>query len=163
DSSVTGVQTCALPICTRTLPGNRRAAEGVRAVARCGHRPAWQHVRRRDGDSLMVAALMVFVLVAGLVLGVYAAARAIPKAAAERRLELRLHDVSPIIDDTEESVLMQEPSGPLPGIDRLLTRAPGTASLTRLITQSGIQTTPGTILLASIVAGVAAAAATTLF
>src|SRR5438105_1449940 len=111
----------------------------------------------------MVAALMVFVLVAGLVLGVYAAARAIPKAAAERRLELRLHDVSPIIDDTEESVLMQEPSGPLPGVDRLLTRAPGTASLIRLITQSGVQTTPGTILLASIVAGVAAAAATTLF
>ena len=80
----------------------------------------------------MVAAVMVFVLVVGLVLGIYAAARAIPKAVAERRLELRLHDVSPIVDDTEESVLKQEPSGPLPGVDRLLTRAPGTASLTRL-------------------------------
>src|SRR5205085_6008848 len=56
-----------------------------------------------------------------------------------------------------------EPSGPLPGIDRLLARSPGTASLTRLITQSGVQTTPGAIVLASIGASVAAAAATALF
>ena len=111
----------------------------------------------------MIAALMVFVLVTGLVLGLYGAARAIPKMVEERRLELRLHDVGPAVVDVEESVLMQAPSGPLPGIDRLLARSPGAASLTRLIAQSGVRTTPGAIVLCSVGAGVAAAAITMLF
>ncbi len=111
----------------------------------------------------MIAALMVFVLVTGLVLGLYAAARAIPKMAEQRRLELRLHDVSPAVVDVEESVLMQAPSGPLPAVDRLLARSPGATSLTRLIAQSGVQTTPGAVVLGSVGAGVAAAAITMLF
>jgi tight adherence protein B len=111
----------------------------------------------------MIAALMVFVLVVGIVLGGYAAARAIPKAVAERRLELRLHDVGPIPVEADESVLMRAPSGPVPSVDRLLARSPGTASLTRLIAQSGVQTTPGTIVLASVAAAAAAAVMTVLF
>jgi len=99
----------------------------------------------------MIAALMVFVLVVGVVLGVYYAARVIPKAMEERRLELRLHDITPMLSDTDEnSVLKQDPTGPVPAVDRLIARSPGTASLGRLIAQSGVQTTPGTIVLASL-------------
>jgi tight adherence protein B len=103
----------------------------------------------------MVAALMVFVLVVGVVFGVYAAARTIPKAMAERRLELRLQDFSPVVTDSDDSVVAQAPSGPVPAIDRLLGYLPGTGSLSRLIAQSGVQTTPGTIAVLSIGAAVA--------
>jgi tight adherence protein B len=99
----------------------------------------------------MIAALMVFVLVVGVVLGVYYAARVIPKAMEERRLELRLHDITPmLLDSDENSVLKQDPTGPVPAVDRLIANSPGTASLGRLISQSGVQTTPGTIVLASL-------------
>jgi tight adherence protein B len=112
----------------------------------------------------MIAALMVFVLVVGIVLVGYYAARTIPKAMEERRLELRLHDITPMLAETDEnSVLKQEPSGPVPAIDRLLARSPGTASLGRLIAQSGVKTTPGTVALASVAAAVAAFAVTMLF
>jgi tight adherence protein B len=111
----------------------------------------------------MIAALMVFVLVTGVVLGIYAAARAIPKAVAERRVELRLHDVSPIITDTDDTVVMHELSGPLPAMDRLMARSPGSASLTRLIAQSGVQTTAGTMVLASIGTGIAAGVVASFF
>ena len=100
----------------------------------------------------MVAALMVFVLVVGLVLGIYAAARTIPKAMAERRLELRLQDFSPIAVETDESVVAQKPTGPVPAIDHLLEHLPGIGSIARLIAQSGVQTTPGTVMLSSLAA-----------
>jgi tight adherence protein B len=111
----------------------------------------------------MVAALMVFVLVAGVVLGGYYAARAIPQALAERRLELRLHDVSPIVVDADESVVMHAPSGPVPAVDRLLARTPGVGLLARLIAQSGVQTTPGSVVIASLGASFMAVMAVMMF
>lgn len=112
----------------------------------------------------MIAAVMVFVLVVGVVLGIYAAARTIPKAMAERRVELRLHEVGPeVVASDDESVLKHEPTGPLPAVERIVARAPGHASLARLIEQSGVQTTPGAIVIASIGGGIAAALAATLF
>ncbi len=104
----------------------------------------------------MIGALMVFVLVVGVVLGIYAAVRTIPRAVAERRLELRLHDVSPIAEAIDDStVVKHELSGPLPVVEQLVARAPGNVSLSRLIAQSGVQTTPGSIVLISIGAGIA--------
>ena len=112
----------------------------------------------------MIAALMVFVLVVGVVLGIYAAARTIPKAMAERRLELRLHEVSPdFVSNDDESVLKQQPTGPLPGVERVVARAPGHGSLNRLIEQSGVQTTPGAIVIASVGGAVAAGLAAMMF
>ena len=113
----------------------------------------------------MIAALMVFVLVVGIVLGVYYAAREIPKALEERRLELRLHDITPMLspDGDESSVLKQETTGPVPAIDRLIAKSPGTASVSRLIAQSGVQTTPGTIILACLASAVLTFAAISIF
>jgi tight adherence protein B len=111
----------------------------------------------------MVAALMVFVLVTGVILGCYAAARAVPKMLAERRLEQRLFDVSPIVADGDPSVVMQGATGPLPAIDRLIARVSGMAWLARLVEQSGVRTTPSAIVLCSIGGAVAGAAAAVLF
>jgi tight adherence protein B len=55
-----------------------------------------------------------------------------------------------LTEDDESSVLKQEPSGPVPVVDRLIANSPGTPSLSRLIAQSGVQTSPGTIVLASL-------------
>jgi tight adherence protein B len=83
---------------------------------------------------------------------------------AERRLELRLHDVSPAAAvEPDESVVAQAPSGPVPVVDRVLTHTPGTAMLSRLIAQSGVQTTPGTIVVGSLVAAIVATGLAMLF
>jgi tight adherence protein B len=111
----------------------------------------------------MVAALMVFVLVTGAILGCYAAARAVPKMLAERRLEQRLFDVSPVVVDGDPSVVMQQSTGPLPAIDRLIARASGMGWLARLVEQSGVRTTPSAVVLATLCAAIAGAAAAALF
>jgi tight adherence protein B len=111
----------------------------------------------------MVAALMVFVLVTGAILGCYAAARAVPKLLAERRLEQRLFDVSPVVADGDPSVVKQQSIGPLPAIDRLIARASAMGWLSRLVEQSGVKTTPSAIVLYTIGAGVAGATIAALF
>ena len=105
----------------------------------------------------MVAALMVFVLVAGSILGVYAVLRRLPALMAERRLEQRLHDVGPAAPEAEATVLTQRVSGPMPAIDRLVADSRGGAWLTRLVEQSGVQTTPSAIVLFSVGAAIAGA------
>ena len=94
----------------------------------------------------MVAALMVFVLVTGSILGAYAVLRRVPALMAERRLEQRLHDVGPAAPEAESTVLTQRVSGPMPAIDRLVASSRGGAWLTRLVEQSGVQTTPSAIV-----------------
>jgi tight adherence protein B len=111
----------------------------------------------------MVAALMVFVLVTGAILGIYAAARALPKMLAERRLEQRLFDVSPVVADGDPSVVMKRVKGPLPAIDSLIASTPGISRLTRLVEQSGVQTTASAIVLLTIASGMAGAAAAAMF
>ena len=85
----------------------------------------------------MTAAMMVFVLVSGSMLGVYAMMRTLPALMAERRLERRLHDVGPAAPDVDATVLMQRAIGPMPIVDRLVARVRGAAWLTRLVEQSG--------------------------
>jgi tight adherence protein B len=105
----------------------------------------------------MTAAMMVFVLVAGSIVGVYAMMRALPALMAERRLERRLHDVGPGAPDVDATVLMQRTVGPMPIVDRLVARVGGTAWLTRLVEQSGVKTTPSAIMLFSAAAAMTAA------
>ena len=104
----------------------------------------------------MTAAILVFMLVAGAVVGAYVAVQALSKARADRRLELRLIDVSSILPDEAPSVIAGD-EGPLQSIDRLLARAPGAGGLSRLVVQSGVKTTPAAIALGSIGCAVAAA------
>jgi|SoiMethySBSTD1v2_1073268.scaffolds.fasta_scaffold00977_9 tight adherence protein B len=103
----------------------------------------------------MVAAFVVFVLVAGAVIGAYFGLLQLPGWLASRRLDRRLREVSrPAGADLPEtpSFVTQVKKGPLPAIDRALGGA--NSSLTTLIQQSGVHTTPSAIMVAMILAAV---------
>jgi tight adherence protein B len=115
----------------------------------------------------MLLPLLVFVLVAGAIIGGYAAMMHLPGMLAARQLDRRLRevsdDVAPTDPNSDDSVLKRAAGGPLPGIDRLIARTGAGSWLGRLIEQSGVRTTPSAIVLTSLVAAIVAAAATWLF
>jgi tight adherence protein B len=114
----------------------------------------------------MLLPFMVFVVVAGLIVGAYFAATALPGMLASRRLDERLRDVSFTADGSEPedaSVLRKMVEGPMPVVDRFMkTSRPG-SWLARLIEQSGLQTTPSAIMLVTLTAAVVAGFLTALF
>jgi len=107
----------------------------------------------------MGPAILVFLLVASAIVGGYLAATKLPGAMATRRLDQRLRDVSMPAwgsnEELEETVIMANPEGPLPALDRMV----ASSWMQRLIEQSGVNTTPSALLLISI--GVSAALALT--
>ncbi len=115
----------------------------------------------------MLLPLLVFLFVTGSVLGVYFAMTHMPGMLAARQLDRRLREVSDDVasgdPDSEDSVLKRAAGGPLPGVDRLIARTGAGLSLTRLIEQSGVRTTPSAIVLSSVIAAVVAGAAVWLF
>jgi tight adherence protein B len=104
----------------------------------------------------MVAALFVFVLVSGSVIGAYYAATWLPGVLAARRLERRLHDVSFGAADADakddSSIIKQAVESPLPGIDKVLAKSNAGSRLARLIELSGVRTTPGAVVMMSLTA-----------
>jgi tight adherence protein B len=106
----------------------------------------------------MALPVLVFVLVTGLVLGGYylTTARLVPMLAG-RRVGQRLREVGQIDIRSSSSLVMEEQSGPLPALDRVVGRTSSGVRLTRLIEQSGVRTTPSAMILASL--GCAAVAA----
>ena len=107
----------------------------------------------------MVLVILVFFIGVGAVLGGYAAITYLPGVLASRRLERRLKDVSsPAAPGSDELGLVRRPrEGPLPALDRLVSRMQAGGRLAALIEQSGVRTTPSAIMLTTIaVAGAAA-------
>jgi tight adherence protein B len=104
----------------------------------------------------MVAALFVFVLVSGSIIGAYYAAAWLPGVVAARRLERRLHDVSFGAAETDpkddSSVIKQAVESPLPGIDKVLAKSNAGSRLARLIELSGVKTTSGAVVMMSLMA-----------
>jgi len=101
----------------------------------------------------MLLPLLVFLVVGGIV-GVLAfmGFKYGPGEIARRRLELRLREVS--IDeskneDGESTVVRREADGPLLTVDRAVLKTEVGSRLALLIEQSGVQTTPGAIIVAS--------------
>jgi tight adherence protein B len=116
----------------------------------------------------MLLSLAVFLLATGAIMGAYAAFTKLPGMFAERRLDRRLRDVSfgaPDADPktSDETVVKLEVEGPLPGIDRLLSRSGLGFRLARLIAQSGVRTSPSAVLIISAVAATAAGLAVWVF
>jgi tight adherence protein B len=114
----------------------------------------------------MALALMVFVVVTGLIVGAYFAITALPGMMAKRELDKRLRDVSFTADgtDTEEaSILRKMAEGPMPGVDKYMKESHAGSWLTRLIEQSGVQTTPSAIMLVTLVSAIAFGLLTALF
>jgi len=115
----------------------------------------------------MLLPLAVFVLVAGAILGGYAAVAYVPGMLTARRLDRRLRDVSMEIaaadpKATDATVVKHALEGPLPALDRLVSRTGAGSRLARLIDQSGVRTTPSAIVIVSLVAAAAAAGMTAL-
>jgi tight adherence protein B len=84
---------------------------------------------------------------------------------AARRLELRLHVVSSVssTDDAESTVVRRTDDGPMPAVERAVLKTRAGSNLALLIEQSGVQTTPGAVLLFSFGAASLAALAMVLF
>jgi tight adherence protein B len=114
----------------------------------------------------MLLALLVFLFVGALVGGLgFMAFKYGPAAMAARRLELRLHEVSSVTstDDAESTVVRRTDDGPIPAVERVVLKTRAGSNLALLIEQSGVQTTPGAMLLFSLGAASIAAFAALLF
>ena len=113
----------------------------------------------------MLPAILVFLLVVGSVLGAFAAVTFLPGMLDRRRLERRLKDVStPSPADGDEIGVVKRPKqGPLPAIDRLVSRMRAGSWLAALIEQSGVRTTPSAVVLMTIAAAGLAGFAAALF
>jgi tight adherence protein B len=116
----------------------------------------------------MFLAFLVFVVVAGSIVGGYFAVTLLPGVFAARRLDRRLRDVStdePELDPKagDESVLKHKLEGPLPGMDRLMSGTGTGKRMTRLIEQSGVRTTPSAVALICLVSAASCGLVTFLF
>ena len=97
----------------------------------------------------MLIAFIAFLLVTAIVAGLGFGALRLPGALADRRMERRLREIAPREGgDSRTSFIRDRKAGPLPALDKAL-GASG-SSLSRLVEQSGVATTPSTIVLASI-------------
>jgi tight adherence protein B len=100
----------------------------------------------------MLIAIGVFLLVTGIAMGVGWVISGIPGNRAAKALAKRLQEVGSVTTTTEgeaTSVVRQEDSGPLPGVEKLLGKTGAGLSLSRLIEQSGVRATTGGILMVS--------------
>jgi tight adherence protein B len=109
--------------------------------------------------------LLVFLLGAGAVVGAYALVTYMPGLMARRQLDQRLRDVSaPLAAAASESgIVKRSTQGPLPGLDRVVSKTSAGGWLARLIERSGVRTTPSAVLLMALALGAAAAMITALF
>jgi tight adherence protein B len=100
----------------------------------------------------MLLAVLVFLVITALLIGAgYAVVVHGPDVLARRRLDLRLREVSsPDSEDPADSVVRRTFEGPLPEVDRFVMRTPVGSALASLIAQSGVRTTPGAMLIFSL-------------
>ena len=112
----------------------------------------------------MLLAILMFLIGAGAVLGGYAAVTKLPAMLAQRQLDRRLSEVTmgfggPDAAESDATVVKQQHAGPLPFVDKLVSKTNAGFKLSRLIEQSGVQTTPSAVALVSVVLAVAAGGA----
>jgi tight adherence protein B len=111
----------------------------------------------------MLIALVVFMFVSGLIMTGYFVATS--GLAARRQIDRRLKEVSSEAEagPVDATVVKHAAEGPLPGIDRYLSRTRGGSKLARFIEQSGIKTTPSALVLFSLGAAVGCGAIAGIF
>lgn len=117
----------------------------------------------------MLLAIIVFLFVTGLIMGVYYTVA----GRTSRQIENRLREVtsSPQYDASatggtpaaDATIVKRTAEGPLPVIDKILARSGASTGLQRLIDQSGVRATPGGIITFSIAAAVMLGGLTALF
>src|SRR6476660_5546015 len=102
----------------------------------------------------MLIALVIFIIVTGSIVGGYYAAINLPGFLAARKMDQRLREVATPAGEPnaggDDSIVKRTEKGALPVVDRLVAGTNAGTWLTKLIEQSGVKTTPGTIVLTSI-------------
>jgi tight adherence protein B len=101
----------------------------------------------------MVLPVLVFFIGAGLVLAAYAMLVRLQASKAEQQIDDRLSQLAfgaAEGDQAGASIVLKRDEGPLPALDRLASRTQLGQQLTRLIEQSGVKTTPGAMIAASL-------------
>ncbi len=117
----------------------------------------------------MMLPLLVFLFVAGSIIGGYFAITILPDRFAARRLDRRLRDVGTGVGEAEsegstaETVLKHALEGPLPGMDRYVAGTRAGTRLARLIEQSGVRVTPSGVAVMSVFAASVVGGITYLF
>jgi len=102
----------------------------------------------------MLLAALVFLVTTGIILGVYVMVARQPVVEAQQRVDRGLRDIN-VPANTDGSVVVVGIRGPLPGIGRRLANTAAGARVARLIEQSGVRTTPGTIIVLSLLGAIA--------
>jgi tight adherence protein B len=105
----------------------------------------------------MLAPVIVFFGVAGIIVGVFLGASWFSGMLEGRKLAQRLREVGQGPDKVDAALVMDQPNGLLPRLDGMVKRTAAGSRLARLIEQSGIQTTPTSILIMSVFCGLLAA------
>jgi tight adherence protein B len=95
----------------------------------------------------MLVAIAVFIVVAGFVFGGYVVATKMPGWLAAERLDRRLRELSKPEAKNESVLLAQKKAG---GVDQLMSGTDAGSWLAKLIEQSGVATTPGSIVIISV-------------
>jgi len=97
----------------------------------------------------MLLAALVFLVTTGIIVGVYVTVARQPAAEAQQRVDRRLRDLDVPVH-TGSSVAVRGIRGLLPGMGRRFANTAAGARVARLIEQSGVRTTPGTIIFLSL-------------
>ena len=98
----------------------------------------------------MLLPIIVFVVVVAIIVGGYMAVSSLPEAMKQRQVEKRLREISEPFEQQNASVsILLEKN--LNAVDRLAQDTRGGAFLARLIEQSGLRTSPGTVIFISVV------------
>ncbi len=110
----------------------------------------------------MVAALLVFLLVVGVIVGAFFGGVYLLRDMRNRRLQQRLDDLGPIEAEAEAGLVREHQQGALPAMDRMLRATSAGPRLATLLQQAGSSMTPGTVVLLCVASGLAVALVTRL-
>jgi tight adherence protein B len=115
----------------------------------------------------MMLPFLAFVAIAGTIFFGYLGVTHLPGMLAGRRLEQRLRDVSaaddPAAEGGDSTVVKQRESGPLPLLDKFVSRTSAGSWLGRLIERAGVKTTPGAVVTISLMSAACGAMVAMLF
>jgi tight adherence protein B len=106
--------------------------------------------------AAVVLILSMFVIGAGVVFGAYYAVTRLPGYLAQRRLNSRIEQMTKPIAELEadaEGLVKERHSGPLPGLDRLVSGTVKGTAIGKWIEQSGVNITVSALLLTAIACG----------
>jgi len=103
----------------------------------------------------MLVPSLVFMLVAGGIVGGYLGVLMVRDGIARRRLERRLQELAqPSAVPDESSIVLRPAEGPVPLVERAIRGTRAGSRLATLIEQAGVRTTPGAIVLISLLLAV---------